>query len=123
MHFLMNNLFKKALRKEKLGEEYLENLLNDIFKDQAISLGAGLYKIRGARKGQGKSGSYRNIFFWKKEERIILTFLFPKGEMENLSPTELSALKILAKTYMEYTNEEIQLAIRKKVLIEVRYEN
>jgi hypothetical protein len=58
------------------------------FKDQGLSLGSGLYKIRRARKGQGKSGSYRNIFFWKKGERIVLTFLFPKGEMENLSPKE-----------------------------------
>ena len=122
MRFLINSLFKKALHKEKLGDEYIEDLLDDIFKNQGVSLGAGLYKIRGARKGQGKSGSYRNIFYWKKEDRIILAFLFPKGEMENLSPKDLKGLKLLANAYREYTNEEIDLAIKKNTLMEVKYE-
>jgi hypothetical protein len=122
MRFLINSLFKKALHREKLGDEYIEDLLYDIFKNQGVSLGAGLYEIRGARKGQGKSGSYRNIFYWKKEDRIILAFLFPKGEMENLSPKDLKGLKLLANVYREYTDEEIDLAIKKNILMEVTYE-
>lgn len=118
----MNSSFKKALTKERLGDDYVGELLDSIFKEQGTSLGAGLFKIRGARKGQGKSGSYRNIFYWKRGERIILTFLFSKGERGNISPKELKALKILAKVYKEYTNEEIDIAIKKEVLAEVNYE-
>ena len=119
----MNTYFKKALSKEKLGAGYIENLLDDIFKDQGVSLGAGLYKIRGARKGQGKSGGYRNIFYWKKGDRVVLTFLFPKGEMGNIDAKELKGLKILASEYKNLTDDEINKAIKKELLLEVEYDN
>lgn len=123
MRYLLNSFFEKSLRKEKLGESYVNNLLDDIVKGQGTSLGAGLYKIRGARKGQGKSGSYRNIFFWKKGERIIFTFLFPKGSMDNISTKELKALKILAKEYKELTDKEIDKAIKDGFFVEVEHEH
>jgi len=35
------------------------------------NLGGGLYKKRIAREGRGKSGGYRTLIAFKKEERII----------------------------------------------------
>jgi hypothetical protein len=42
--------------------------------------------------------------------------------MDNLSPKDLKGLKLLANAYREYTNEEIDLAIKKNTLMEVKYE-
>ena len=42
--------------------------------------------------------------------------------MENLSSKDLKGLKLLANAYREYTDEEIDLAVKKNILMEVTYE-
>ena len=59
-------------------------------------LGAGLYKKRIARPGQGKSGGFRTLVATKKAERWIFVFGFPKNERSNVDKDEESSLKALA---------------------------
>ncbi len=122
MRYLANKTFQKDLKHNKLDANYLHGVLDDIFKGRAQSLGAKMYKIRAARKGQGKSGGFRNIFFWKKSELIIFCLLFSKNEKDNLSQDEKKALKLLSEDYSNHTESEINTKIKNKVFKEIYYD-
>lgn len=122
MRYLTNKTFQKDLKDYKLDDNYLHDVLGDIFKGRAQSLGAKMYKIRAARKGQGKSGGFRNIFFWKKGELVIFCLLFSKNEKDNLSQDEKKALKLLSEDYSNHTESEINTKIRNKVFKEISYD-
>jgi hypothetical protein len=64
----------------------------------------GIRKLRWARKGKGKRGGVRVVYFFYNEDMpLFLLTIFGKGEKENLSKTEqveLSKLvKLLIATY------------------------
>lgn len=40
-------------------------------------LGLGLIKQRVARPGQGRSGGFRTILFYKRKERAVFLYVFP----------------------------------------------
>ena len=122
MKYLANKTFQKDLKDYKLDDNYLHGVLDDILNGRAQSLGAKMYKIRAARKGQGKSGGFRNIFFWKKGELIIFCLLFSKNEQDNLGPDEKKALKLLSEDYSSHTERDINTKIRNKVFREINYD-
>lgn len=105
-----------------LDDQYVKNVLSDIFEGRAIPLGSKLYKIRAAQEGKGKSGGFRNIFFWKRDERIIFCLLFGKNEQDNLSADEKKALKILSDEYDRLAEAEIKVLIKKNQFKEIAYD-
>jgi hypothetical protein len=122
MRYLANKTFQKDLNDQKLDDNYLHEVLDDIFKGLTQPLGAKMYKIRAARKGRGKSGGFRNIFYWKKDEIIIFCLLFSKNEKDNLSQDEKKALKLLSEDYSNHTESDINTKIRNKVFKEINYD-
>ncbi|GJQ59153.1 MAG: hypothetical protein D8M57_07080 [Candidatus Scalindua sp. AMX11] len=66
MRYLANKTFQKDLKDYKLDDNYLHDVLDDIFKDRAQPLGAKMYQIRAARKGQGKRWRIQKYFFLER---------------------------------------------------------
>ncbi len=69
-----------------------------------ISLGGGLFKVRVARTGGGKSGGFRTVHYYKRGNGpVFLLTLFAKNEKSNLSVRETDYLvkvgEMLAATY------------------------
>ena len=65
-----------------------------------ISGTGGLRKIRIAdsRRGKGKRGGLRTIYYWQDDEAAFWLFMiYDKDEMEDLSKGEKKALKQLLK--------------------------
>jgi hypothetical protein len=122
MKYLKNKCFHKYLQEYDLDDENLKVVLVDIFKGRAVSLGSKMYKIRGAQEGKGKSGGFRNIFFWEKDELIIFCLLFAKNEHENVSPDEKKSLRILSNEYSKLTENEIKERIEKRSFLEIKYD-
>lgn len=93
---LVSNYFAKQLKKlSKKNPELKENLRVVLFnfdKKLAVSIGQGVYKLRLARRGKGKSGGYR-VYIYVIEINKMLTpvAIYPKSEKENLTLDELSA--------------------------------
>ncbi|NOY57348.1 MAG: type II toxin-antitoxin system RelE/ParE family toxin [Calditrichaeota bacterium] len=64
----------------------------------------GIRKLRWGRKGKGKSGGVRVIYFFHSDEMpLFLLTVFGKSEKDNLSKAEKNELermvKLLEKTY------------------------
>ena len=121
MKYLKNKWFHRESKDFGLEDEDIKTVLDDILNGRAISLGFKMYKIRGAKEGRGKSGGFRNIFFWKKDELIIFCLLFAKNEQDNLSSAEEKALRILSNEYSQLTGSEIRKSIENKNLWEIEY--
>lgn len=82
-------------------------------------MGAGLFKKRIARAGQGKSGGFRTLVATKKEDRWIFVFGFPKSERDNIDKDEAQALKALATHLLSLSESGIENAKNRGELIGV----
>ncbi len=60
-------------------------------------LGGGVIKQRIARQGEGRSGGFRAIVLFRRDERAFFVHGFAKNDRENLRRDELRALRELAK--------------------------
>jgi hypothetical protein len=56
-----------------------------------------------AREGEGKSGGFRTIVFFRYGDRAILTFGFAKSDKANLASEELVQLKASASGCRSYS--------------------
>lgn len=99
--------------------EVVRNLENGLVD---ADYGGGMIKQRIARDSEGKSGGYRGIIAFKSETRSIFVFAFPKSKKENLTKTEVKEYKKAAAIYLKMTDAQLELAIEKKELIEVKYD-
>ena len=54
----------------------------------------GLRKMRWSVSGRGKRGGVRIIYYWAvAREHILMLFVYPKNEQDDLTPTQLRALR------------------------------
>jgi len=82
-------------------------------------LGGDVYKMRIARPGEGKSGGYRVVVFFRSEERTFFVYGFAKSDRGNIDQRELRVFKDDAKDDFSLTDEQLRDRIRKGTLIEV----
>jgi hypothetical protein len=116
-------LIKSDLKKENLDiNAYLEIL----FVNAAIKkndLGHGLFKVRVARKGQGKSGGFRDIIFWEDGKRTIAIYHFSKGDTENVNEEQLAYLRELASGLKKLTEKNIEQLLTQNLFLEYKNES
>ena len=82
-------------------------------------LGGGVYKMRIARPGEGKSGGYRVIVFFRSEERTFYTYGYSKSVRSNISQKELKRLKKQAGSLFSMSEDQIKSALEEGVIIEI----
>lgn len=98
--------FIRRSRSAGMTDEEKAELISALAADPeaGISLGGGLRKVRLARRGEGKSGGYRMIHFYRSRDMpLFLLTVFAKNEKANISPTERAELielcDLIADTY------------------------
>lgn len=69
-------------------------------------LGSGLLKQRVARTGEGKSGGYRTLVFFRAETQAVFAFGFAKSDKANLTKDEEAIFRKAAKLVLSFTNEK-----------------
>jgi hypothetical protein len=82
-------------------------------------LGGGVFKKRIARSGAGKSGGYRVILFFRKNDRLFFSYVFAKSDRGNIEDDELREFRRLAKRSLELTENEIDVLLKSGHLKEI----
>ena len=112
--------FSKYAKKEGISDDDLWGVVDQLEEDQAdANLGGDVFKVRIARKGEGKSGGHRAIIFFKSKNRTFFVYCFPKSERSNISDKELRAHKLDAKKRFLLTDEQINARIKEGIFIEI----
>jgi len=115
-----NTWFTRFADKEGITDDELREMVNYLEAEQAeANLGGGVYKIRVARSGEGKSGGYRVIVFFKKKERLFYVYGFAKSDRSNIDKKETRQYKDLAKKYLALSDEMIERAIKSGKFVEI----
>jgi mRNA-degrading endonuclease RelE of RelBE toxin-antitoxin system len=99
-------IFTRQLSSTLSDEEYRlfqAMLLDRPDAGKVIPGAGGLRKIRWALKGRGKSSGVRVIYYWfTTRGTILLLFMYPKNEQDNLTHDQLKLLKkVIEEEYHE----------------------
>jgi len=117
---LKTKWFNKWASGNGLSDSDLVSALRDLKENKGVSnLGGDLYKIRVSGENRGKSGGYRTLLAYKKNDRAIFLYAFAKNEKESLNKDELKVLKKLSGDFTGIDIEEIKRQIRLGNLIEL----
>ena len=114
--------FDRWARKANLSDKALQEAVQEMEKGIIhADLGGSVYKQRIPLPERGKRGSTRVVIAACLGTRYFFLYGFEKNEKDNISRDELKMLRILAESYLSYTNEQIEFAIKNKKIREVEY--
>ena len=115
------NRFSRLAEKEGIADSELREIVNNVLEtgNADADLGGGVYKVRMARKGRGKSGGFRIIVFFKSGKRAFFHYIFAKSEWSNISQKELNWFKELAHDVLSITDEQINKRLQAGTLQEI----
>jgi len=120
MRIFKNTWFSRFADREGITDNELVEAANRLEAGHAdADLGGGVYKIRLARPGEGKSGGNRVIVFFRSQERTFFVYGFAKADRGNINEKELRDYKKDAKVDLSMTGEQIRDRLRKRTLIEI----
>ncbi|HFC7289474.1 TPA: type II toxin-antitoxin system RelE/ParE family toxin [Neisseria meningitidis] len=111
MRIFKNQWIMKFAKKHKISDsellEAVERADNGLID---ADLGGGVIKQRIARQGQGRSGGYRSLIFFRYGERAFFMTAFAKNDRENITDKELAELKKAAAIILAMTETDIEQA-------------
>ena len=111
MRVFKNKWFNRWARGEGVSDAVLLNAAAEIAMGKVeADLGACLFKKRLPRTGGGKSGGYRVIVGYRKQntERIIFLYAFAKSDKVNMSTKEEAALSLTAESFISTADKQVQ---------------
>ncbi|OOE85093.1 addiction module toxin RelE [Salinivibrio sp. PR6] len=100
LHFIETPTFTRliaALASDDELKELQSELIAQPVKGDLIQGTGGLRKVRMAKKGQGKSGSLRVLYYFAYAETIYLVYVYAKTTQDTLTNEEKKQLKELVK--------------------------
>ena len=105
MEFVETPLFTRLVKKLLNDDEYRELQEVLIYRPDlgdVIQGTGGLRKIRWMRKGRGKRGGVRVIYYWLMDDKqILMLYIYPKSQQEELTSEQKKTLKLIAKRWTD----------------------
>ena len=83
-------------------------------------LGGGLIKQRIARPGQGKSGGFRSVIVYRKDDVAYFVFGFAKSRVDTLSVGELREFRKMSAFLLALEEGQIDALLRNGQMEEVK---
>ncbi len=112
--------FARQMQKIGLSDELLLNAVDEMERGLIdADLGGGVVKKRIALPNRGKSGSTRTLIATNKNDRWFFMFGFEKNQLENITGKDLKALKVVAADLLNYSDEELNAAVKNDKLEEL----
>jgi hypothetical protein len=101
MVIIETSVFTRQIQSILTDDEYHDlqlYLSNYPDSGKLVKGGGGLRKIRWSIVGQGKRGGIRIIYFWAAQKnQLLMLFVYPKNEREDLTPRQLQHLVAIIK--------------------------
>jgi len=120
MQIFKTRWFARFARNEGIADKSLREAIERAERGLIdADLGGGLIKQRVARRGQGRSGGYRTIIAYRTNQRAVFIFGFAKNEMENISTSQLTAARDIAKKLLAADSAQIARDVEEGQLQEV----
>ena len=120
MRIFKNTWFDRFADREGITDDELREMVNRLEAGQSdANLGGGVYKVRVARPGEGKSGGYRVILFFRSEDKAFCHYAYPKAARDNIDEKELRFFRKLAKIYLGMMDKQLTDAVKAGELIEI----
>ena len=120
MRIFKNTRFARFADKEGITDDELRQAAGLLDAGRfAADLGGGVYKIRVARTGGGKSGGYRVIVIFRSGERTFYVEGFAKSTRDNISRKEKKKFKELAGDYLWLSETIVDGMLRTRMLVEI----
>jgi hypothetical protein len=115
-----NTWFTRFAAKEGIHDSELRDIVTQLEAGQAdADLGGGVYKVRTSRPGEGKSGGYRVMVFFKSSERTFFVYGFAKSDRGNINRKQLERFKIAAKVTFAYTDKQLDERVKSGMYKEI----
>jgi hypothetical protein len=112
--------FARYARRERLNDAALCEAVKRANRGIVdADLGRGVIKQRVARPGQGRSGGFRVILFYRLGNRVVFVEGFSKNEKSNITADELKQLRKLAITFLSYSPTAVTKLVQIGEWIEV----
>jgi hypothetical protein len=113
--------FERFAQKELIEDAILLEAIARVEKGSVdADLGGGVIKQRMVRRGQGKSGGYRAIVFFRTAKRAVFVYGFAKSERDNIRSDEVKAFKEAAKHVLALTETQVAALVRQGDFVEVK---
>lgn len=108
------------MRRERLTKAVLLQAIRNLENGLSVAdLGSGLFKVRVARQGQGKSGGYRTLVVYRQTDRAIVVYAFRKSDTDNIADDELALFRELATTLLALSDQQIGIALENEELYDI----
>ena len=105
MEFIETPLFTRLVKKLLDDDDYRELQEVLIYRPDLgdiIQGTGGLRKIRWMRKGTGKRSGVRVIYYWlMDDEQILMLYIYPKSQQEELTSEQKKTLKLITKRWTD----------------------
>lgn len=100
--------FARFARRERISTRSLREAVRRAERGLIdADLGGGVIKQRIAREGEGRSGGYRTLIFYRQGLRTIFVDGFAKSDLDNISRSDVSRLKALAMEFLNYDGRQV----------------
>ena len=119
MRSFKTKAFARFARKERITDRALRAAVDEAQVNPDVGLGGELVKQRVARPGEGKSGGYRTILALRSRTRAVFLHGFAKSALSNIDARELRTLKMIAASFLNATDAQIETLIENGDLAEV----
>ena len=120
MRVFKDKIFARFARRQRISDSALCEAVERAERGLVdADLGGGVIKQRVARPGEGRSGGFRVLIFFRVEDRAFFVFGFAKNDRGNISDDDLVILKRTAQTTLNLSDEEIETLLTTEQLIEV----
>ncbi|MGB3220231.1 MAG: type II toxin-antitoxin system RelE/ParE family toxin [Anaerolineae bacterium] len=124
MYKLVTKFVKKWMRREHVTDAMLLQALQNLEAGlSSANLGSSLFKVRVARKGQGKSSGYRTLIVYRQGDRAIVVYGFKKSDVDNIADDELILFREFAATLLAFSAQQIEIAIENEELCRIEEES
>ncbi len=112
MKVFKNAWFGRFARKENISAQVLWDAVDRVEKGLVdADLGGGVIKQRIARPGESKSKGYRSIVLYRKGDKALFVYGFPKSDLGNIRDDEQEQFKKVAKSIFALSDEQIRQLI------------